>query len=190
MNQWIHRRLLLYSFLIYCNLELFLCRPCRVHWYTYTNVSYHPAASIISVVSWSRDSWSKKTAILWSLSEEPQISLVSFKIHLTKTQSLSLPLLLHVKSQAVSFFSFPLKHFGEFVIAHRACYEAHLLYPPLFGYANKTNTQIKMYNFTLHTALCFSFSSLSFAHTSQCAVCLRSLLLPHWFSYIHVYIRV
>jgi hypothetical protein len=52
------------------------------------------------------------------------------KVHLTKTQSLTLPLQLHVKSQTASFFSFPLKHLNEFIVAHRACYEAHLLYPP------------------------------------------------------------
>jgi len=58
------------------------------------------------------------------------VQLQIHKIQLTKTQSLAVPLQLHVKSQTVSFFSFPLKHFNEFIIAHRAFYEAHLLYPP------------------------------------------------------------
>jgi hypothetical protein len=111
------------------------------------------------------------------------------KIHLTKTQSLALPLQLHFtsratlclssytlplqlhfKSQNVSFFSFPPKHLNESIIAHHACYETHLLYPPLFGYVNKTNNQFKMYNFIVHAVLCFSFSSLSShrQHNGQC----------------------
>ena len=90
-------------------------------------------------------------------------------IHLTKTVT-TLPLQLHVKSQSGYFFSFPLKHLNEFIIAHRACYEIHLLYPPWFGYANKTNQRLKMYNFTIHTVLCFSFSFLSWhrQHNVRC----------------------
>jgi hypothetical protein len=83
------------------------------------------------------------------------------KIHLTKTQSLPLPLQLHVKSQAVSLFNFSLKHFNESIIAQCAFNETHVLYPPSFGYANKTDNQLKTYNFTIHTVQCFPFSSPS-----------------------------
>jgi len=72
------------------------------------------------------------------------VQLQIHKIHLTKTHSLAVPLQLHVKSQTVSFFSFPLKHLNEFIIAHRAFYEAHLLYSLWFAYANKTNNPLQM----------------------------------------------
>jgi len=114
------------------------------------------------------------------------VQLQIHKIHLTKTQSLAVPLQLHVKSQTVSFFSFPLKNLNEFIIAHRACYEAHLLYTLWLGYANKTNNPLQMYNFTIHTAMCFSFSRTLLTQTAQWTVCLRSLLLPHSVCYIHV----
>ena len=111
--------------------------------------------------------------------------LQSNKIHLTKTQSLSSPIQLRVKSQKFSFFSFPLKHFNEFTIAHSACYEAHLLCPPWFGYANKTNNQLKTYNFTKHTALCFSFSSLSWhTHHSGRSVCGACYCLTEFATYM------
>jgi hypothetical protein len=98
------------------------------------------------------------------------VQFQSYKIHLTKTKSLAVPLHLHVKLQTVPFFSSPLKHFSEFTIAHSACYEAHLLYPTWFGYANKTNNRLQMYNFTIHTALWYSFSSLSWhrQHNGRC----------------------
>jgi len=57
--------------------DIFHCRiipsdkQCRVHWYK--NFSDDPAASIIRILNWSRDIRSQKTAILWSLSEEPHI---------------------------------------------------------------------------------------------------------------------
>ena len=44
--------------------------------------------------------------------------------------------------------------------------------PPSFGYANKTNQRLKMYNFTIHTVLCSSFSSLSWhrQHNVRCVL--------------------
>jgi hypothetical protein len=57
--------------------------------------------------------------------------------------------------------SFPIKHFNERIIAHRACYEARLLHLSWLFYANKTNNTLKMYNFTLYTSMFFSGSSVS-----------------------------
>ena len=41
-------------------------------------ISDENAASVNRTVNWSHDIRSQKTDILWSLSEEPQTSLVSF----------------------------------------------------------------------------------------------------------------
>jgi hypothetical protein len=90
-----------------------------------------------------------------------------YKIHLNNTTSLAVPLQVHVESQTDSFFSFPLKHLNEFIPAHRACYETHLLYPPCFGCASKTNNPLQMNNFTIHTALCYSFSHTLLTQTAQ-----------------------
>jgi hypothetical protein len=85
------------------------------------------------------------------------IQLQIHKFHLTKTQSQAVPLQLHVKSQTVSFFGFPLKHLNEFIIAHLRATRA-TCYILCIGYASKSNNQLQMYNFTTHTALFSSFS--------------------------------
>jgi hypothetical protein len=176
--------------------DVFQCRiispsmQWRVQWYTCTKFADDPAAYIIRIVNWSSDIWSQKTHFMVNFGRTAYLTrfvlLLIHKIHLTKTQSLAVPLQLHVKSQTVSFFSFPLKHLNEFIIAHRACCEAHLLYTLWFGYANKTNNPLQMYNFTIHTAMCFSFSRTLLTQTAQWTVCLRSLPLPHSVCYLHV----
>ena len=167
-----------------------LGRQRLVHWYMRTNISDDPTASIIKVVSWSCDIRSKKTAILWPLSEEPQISLVSFYFISIKFTSPKHGHKLHLSSLSSNhkdfFLKFSTKTLEWIYYCPTACYEGHLLYPPWFSYANKTNNQLQMYNFTIPTVLCFPFSSLPLDTHSTMAVCLHSLLLPLSVCYIHV----
>ena len=97
------------------------------------------------------------------------VQLHIHKIHLTKTQSLAIPLQLHFKSQTVSFFCFPLKHLSNFIVSHSACYEAHLLHPSWFGYANKTNNNYKC-TISLYILSCVSLFPLSWhrQHNGRC----------------------
>jgi len=71
--------ILFFSHLLQCRI-MSLGRQCRAHWYTCTlvHVSDETATSVIRVVR------SQKTAILYSLSEEPQFSLVSFNFRAIK----------------------------------------------------------------------------------------------------------
>jgi len=165
--------------------DIFQCRimspgrQCRVHRYTCTlvhvyKISDDPSASIIRVVNWSRDFMSKKTShFMVTLGRTSNftyfVQLHIHKIPLTKTQSLAIPLQLHFKSKMVSFFSFPLKHLNKFIIAHNACYEAHLLYPPWFSYANKTNNNYKC-TISLYILSCVSLFPLSWhrQHNGRC----------------------
>jgi hypothetical protein len=135
-------------------------RQCRVHCYIYKLIQVykcfgwnccfiHQGSKLITLHLVQEDSHFMVTFVRIS-NFTRFLQLQSQKIHLTKTRSLASPLQLHVKSHTVYFFSFPLKNFNEFVITHRACYEANVLYPLWFGYANKTNNQLNMNNFTIH----------------------------------------
>jgi len=78
-------------------------------------VSDETKISTIRVVNWSRDIWSKDTAILITFGRTTNFTrffqLQVHKIHLTKTQPPAVPLQLHVKSQNSFFVQFSSKIF-------------------------------------------------------------------------------
>ena len=106
------------------------------------------------------------------------------KFHLKKHSHYLYLYLLHVKSQTVSFFSFPLKYINEFIIAHLRATRT-TSYIPCIVYNNTTNNQLKMYNFTIHTALFFSFSLLTQTAQWRC-VCTACYCLTEFTTYMSI----